>query len=236
MSERRVISNRMFGIAAALVAACFMCVALAGCSGPTPTDTVKQAMEAIKAQNTDNLAQVYSGDASSISSEMMGSDSTSDSLSDTSDLTDSQKQVYDKLKQMFYDFDYTLSDEQIDGDTATVKVTVKAHDMGSAFSKAVSDTMSTALMYAFSSDQEAAKKATTDALYDALDTQLDAHTDKDTTNTATVTLHKQDGKWKIDSFDNEFYNAISGGLVDTISNMNSAFGSSSSSTSSSTSE
>jgi hypothetical protein len=218
---------RLSAFALVLMAVCTMCLALAGCATPSPTDVTKQAVEAVKAQDADALAKVYAGDASNVKNEMLASNSESKELADSADLTDDQQQVVEDFSSKLYDFDYTLSDEAIDGDTATVKVTVNTYNFGSIFSKAVQDTLSAAFMYAFSSDHDAAQKATTQAFIDSLDTQLKGLTDKDKSTTATVSLQKQDGKWVVQPFDNEFYNAVTGGMFDASANLEKAFGSNS---------
>lgn len=226
-STARAKSLRYLVLAAGIAVLCALCIGLAGCGGPSPTDVTKQAIEAVKAQDTDALAKVYAGDAANISTDMFASTPESEELSDSSDLTDDQQQVVKDFYGKLLDFDYTVSDEQIDGDSATVKVTVNTYNFGSIFSKAVQDTLSTAFMYAFSTDQDAAQKATTQAMIDSLDTQMKSLTDKDKSATATVSLEKQDGNWVVQPFDGDFYNALTGGAYDLSNNMQKSFGSNS---------
>lgn len=226
-STARAKSLRHLVLAAGIAVLCALCIGLAGCGGPSPTDVTKQAIEAVKAQDTDALAKVYAGDAANISTDMFASTPESEELADSSDLTDDQQQVVKDFYGKLLDFDYTVSDEQIDGDSATVKVTVNTYNFGSVFSKAVQDTLSTAFMYAFSTDQDAAQKATTQAMIDSLDTQMKSLTDKDKSATATVSLEKQDGNWVVQPFDGDFYNALTGGAYDLSNNMQKSFGSNS---------
>lgn len=226
-STARAKSLRHLVLAAGIAVLCALCIGLAGCGGPSPTDVTKQAIEAVKAQDTDALAKVYAGDAANISTDMFASTPENEELADSSDLTDDQQQVVKDFYSKLLDFDYTVSDEQIDGDSATVKVTVNTYNFGSVFSKAVQDTLSTAFMYAFSTDQDAAQKATTQAMVDSLDTQMKSLTDKDKSATATVSLEKQDGNWVVQPFDGDFYNALTGGAYDLSNNMQKSFGSNS---------
>lgn len=226
-STARAKSLRHLVLAAGIAVLCALCIGLAGCGGPSPTDVTKQAIEAVKAQDTDALAKVYAGDAANISTDMFASTTESEELADSSDLTDDQQQVVKDFYGKLLDFDYTVSDEQVDGDSATVKVTVNTYNFGSIFSKAVQDTLSTAFMYMFSTDQDAAQKATTQAMIDSLDTQMKSLTDKDKSATATVSLEKQDGNWVVQPFDGDFYNALTGGAYDLSNNMQKSFGSNS---------
>lgn len=226
-STARAKSLRHLVLAAGIAVLCALCIGLVGCGGPSPTDVTKQAIEAVKAQDTDALAKVYAGDAANISTDMFASTPESEELADSSDLTDDQQQVVKDFYSKLLDFDYTVSDEQIDGDSATVKVTVNTYNFGNALNKVFQDAVSTAFMYMFSTDQDAAQKATTQAMIDSLDTQMKSLTDKDKSATATVSLEKQDGNWVVQPFDGDFYNALTGGAYDLSNNMQKSFGSNS---------
>lgn len=226
-STARARGLRHLVLAVGIAVLCALCIGLMGCGGPSPTDVTKQAIEAVKAQDTDALAKVYAGGAANISTDMFASTSEGEELADSSDLTDDQQQVVKDFYSKLLDFDYTLSDEQIDGDSATVKVTINTYNFGNALNKVFQDALSTAFMYMFSTDQDAAQNATTQAMIDSLDTQMKSLTDKDKSATATVSLEKQDGNWVVQPFDGDFYNAMTGGAYDLSNNMQKSFGSNS---------
>lgn len=104
-------SLRHLALAAGIAVLCALSISLVGCGGPSPTDVTKQAIEAVKAQDTDALAKVYAGDAANISTDMFASTSEGEELADSSDLTDDQQQVVKDFYSKLLDFDYTLSDE-----------------------------------------------------------------------------------------------------------------------------
>ena len=59
-----------------------------------------------------------------------------DTLNNEVDLTDTQKENYrDIMKKQYQNLTYTIKDEEVDGDEATVKVEIEVYD----FNKAMSD-------------------------------------------------------------------------------------------------
>lgn len=54
-----------------------------------------------------------------------------------------------------------------------------------------------------------------------MDSAPDKQIEKDHTGTATIHLTQKDGKWQIDKFDDNgnFINALSGGVVESIKNI-----------------
>lgn len=199
-------------LAAALVA-CLCLVLLPACSSPSPTDVVKTSLDAVKAQDAEALAENYAGDASAFQQEL---NSSADALN-SEGMTDEQKAVAETFMQKMYDFDYTVGEETIDGDKATVKVTITSYDMGTAFEKA----MSTYIEKAFAQALGGASQDSLEAmLYDELNKELGALTEKGHTADVDMTLTKVDGKWQLDEFSDDAADAFSGGLLGTINGIN----------------
>ena len=90
-STARTRGLRHLVLAVGIAVLCALCIGLVGCGGPSPTDVTKQAIEAVKAQDTDALAKVYAGGAANISTDMFASTSEGEELADSSDLTDKDK-------------------------------------------------------------------------------------------------------------------------------------------------
>ncbi len=107
--------------------------------------------------------------------------------------------VYEEqMMPKMLDFDYELSNEQIDGDKATVDVKITTYSIGDAFTAFFSDYMSQALILAFSdaSEEELDSLATT-----ILSGKLADLTEQKYEKTATLSLSMKDDKWVVDEIE-----------------------------------
>lgn len=208
------------------------CMLLAGCSSPTPSQTVDSFLQAMKAQDTESMAKYYAGDASDLAGSWLN-ESVGTDIDGSRDLTDDEKAVMQKFAGKLCDFDYQLGDEKIDGDTATVNVSVTTYDFGEAVDNALNDYLEEAITQAFSGKELSTSKSNK-IFYKAFDKQLDKLADKSVQTDAQLSLTKgDDGSWKVNDLDNDAVNALTGQLVDKVAAYEKAFsGSSSSSTSS----
>ena len=106
------------------------------------------------------------------------------------------------------EFDYEIGEESIDGDTATVELTITTYPLGDIFTTVLSEL--------FSSDMEELASMTEDELMAWMDetliSQLDA-AEKTYVTDVTVTLNQEDGQWVVQE-DQEFSNALTGGMID----------------------
>lgn len=111
------------------------------------------------------------------------------------------------------DFDYELGEENIDGDTATVKTTITTYPFGEIFTEVFTELLSKAL-----SGEELSTDDVTKLMDESLLSKLDT-AKKTYTATVTIELVKEDGSWVVQESD-EMSNALTGGLLDFASNLN----------------
>ena len=202
-----------------------MIAVLSGCGPkiPTPTETTDSFLQALKSQDAEAIASVYDGmdvdllEAASDSAE----DNETDSDSETTD-TGLEAVYEEQMLPKMLDFDYELSNEQIDGDKATVDVKITTYRIGDAFTAFFSDYISQAFMLAFSdaSEEDLDALATT-----ILSGKLADLSEKTYEKTATLSLSMKDDKWVVDNIEDsdEFLDAITGGLVTSMKTMTDAF-------------
>ena len=191
---------------------------LGGCSSnPTPTQTADTFLQAIKSQDSEAMAGVYAG------GEVDLLDAAAESEDETEATDTGLTQVYEEqMLPKMLDFDYEFSNEQIDGDKATVDVKITTYSIGDAFTSFFSDYISQAFILAFSdtSEEELDALATT-----LLSGKLADLTEKSYEKTATLSLTKVDDKWVVDELEpgSDIVDALTGGLVTSFSNMENAF-------------
>lgn len=202
-----------------------MMAVLSGCGSkiPTPTETTDSFLQALKSQDAEAIASVYDGtdvdllEAASDSAE----DNETDGDSETTD-TGLEAVYEEQMLPKMLDFDYELSNEQIEGDKATVDVKITTYRIGDAFTAFFSDYISQAFMLAFSdaSEEDLDALATT-----ILSGKLADLSEKTYEKTATLSLSMKDDKWVVDNIEDsdEFLDAITGGLVTSMKAMTDAF-------------
>lgn len=201
---------------------------LAGCSGPTPTEVAQQFLDGVKADDAEALQASYSGDPNTLfSSELEDVSAEADAASADAAAEDQataelQGVIDDELTPKLREFDYEISNEQIDGDMATVDVKMTTYAAGEALTSFVSDYVSQAIALAFSgaSEEEISELAT--SLFSSKMKTME----KNYTDTVTLNLTKVDGSWKVDALDvdSEMSDALMGGLISAASTMESAYG------------
>ena len=201
--------KKLFAVLLAVV----MCSALFACgSSPTPSDVVKTYLDAVKAQDQEAAAKVYAGDAGDAqfdASALSGEDGLSEEFG---------KSMGEKLAA----FEYTVKDETVDGDKATVNVSLKTYNFGEVFSAAMNDYLSQAITLLFSNASEDEINSLMEKIFTE---KLDAAT-LTYESDATIALTKTDDGWMIDEFgsDSDFLNAMSGGMVDYLQELGSSLG------------
>ena len=148
----------------------------------TPTLTADAFLKALKAQDLEALEQVYEGDVKDFS--------LAEEIDDPTLLA-----LAEKAMEKMLDFDYTLDNEQINGNNATVDVLFKTYDFEGIF-KDLTDGILPNIMNPgiFSKDPEAAKK------------------DKDIS--VPLKLVKKGGKWMVKDLNksDDLMFALSGGI------------------------
>ena len=202
-----------------------MMAVLSGCGSkiPTPTETTDSFLQALKSQDAEAIASVYDGtdvdllEAASDSAE----DNETDGDSETTD-TGLEAVYEEQMLPKMLDFDYELSNEQIEGDKATVDVKITTYRIGDAFTAFFSDYISQAFMLAFS---DASEEDLDDLATTILSGKLADLSEKTYEKTATLSLSMKDDKWVVDNIEDsdEFLDAITGGLVTSMKTMTDAF-------------
>ena len=138
----------------------------------TPTLTADAFLKALKAQDLEALEQVYEGDVKDFS--------LAEEIDDPTMLA-----LAEKAMEKMLDFDYTLDNEQINGNNATVDVLFKTYDFEGIF------------------------KDLTDSILEALKS---AKKDKDIS--VPLKLVKKGGKWMVKDLNksDDLMFALSGGI------------------------
>lgn len=193
-----------------------MVISFCACGSPSPTDTADSFLSAVKTQDQEMLNSVYDSESFNIL-DSMGEDGIA------SNETESEDNVFaNEMKDKMLDFDYTLSDEKIDGDKATVQVKITTYEFGKAMTNTISKYFEKALPLAFSgaSDEELEK-----IMNDIFKAELDALTEKKYTGEATINLIQKDGEWKVSEIDeeDELMNVLTGDLVKAIKDIDESF-------------
>lgn len=184
-----------------ILAISLLAVMMAGCgSEKSPTDAVKEKIESYKT----NAESLLYGE-------------------DDSDDIGLGEDVEKKIVDLIMGFEYTVDNEVIDGDKATVDVTVKTCEIGDMFKTAMGNYITQAFGLALggASDEELEEKA-----LEAFTTAIDEMSSKKTfEKTVTVNLTHGDDGWEVEDLDEneEFLNAATGGLMEVVSDMDNWF-------------
>ena len=171
----------------------------------SPTEVATSFIEALKAQDEETLAKVYSGDWSE--------DGGLTSTLNSTDLGGMSKETAEKFIAKVLEFDYTYGEETINDDKATVDVTITTYNFTSMLSDMLTDLYSKAIELAFSGlTEEELEKQINELTDKALSDGLDKLTEKNVSNTVKLELTKDGHSWKVDPVTDEFTDALLGGL------------------------
>lgn len=176
-----------------LVMAFAMFVGMTGCGAKeTPETAVKNALDAIKAFDSEKAAKYMDYDAL---------------MKDVETGTQSENAKEDEaVKLVFKNLTYDIKSSTVDGDTATVKTEITNADMSSVITEMVTQVF--ALATTVTNPDELGDKGA--KIFEDLLNSADV---KKTTKTVDIKLTKVDGNWRIDT-DEDMMNAILGGLID----------------------
>ena len=177
----------------------------------TPSETVSAFLDAFKAQDEETMNKVYAGDGNDFVSayeESEGDDETTQALKS-------------ELMTRWLDFDYEIKGEEIaeDGKTATVDLAITTYDMKTVFNNFYTEFMGKALEQYSGNSNNVSEEDYNKMALEILQEELSKVTEKEYTGEATLSLTKKDDRWvvdKIDESNNEFLNAITGGLMDVL--------------------
>ena len=191
--------------------------ALAGCSmGPSPTEVTKGALDALKAQDHETLQTYIAG-----TPEEFGVDTLATGFAgvEGESQTEAQKAFAEKFNAVAADFEYEMGKETIDGDKATVEVTITSHDMAAVVPDAMEEYLTEAFAMAFDG---ASEEEMSDLFMQIFAKKLDPDAEKTHVATTTFNLSKVDGEWKLDKLSDDSADCILGGLLSTMNSINSS--------------
>lgn len=190
---------------------------LTACSSLSPSETTGKALDAVKTRNVGELQKYCSGNLL---------EQATDSLKaavpnmDTESATQENQAVAAKVTEVLADFDYELGTEKIEGDSATVEVTISSHDLKSVLADSVSDYFKSAIGAAFSG---ASQEELSQVFIDTFMRKLDGQTEKNHVAKTSFHLVREGGAWKIDTLTEDNLDCLTGGLTSVLkglANMN----------------
>ena len=196
-----------------IITALMMCIcgamALTGCGEPSPSDTAKTFLDALKAQDAEAMTAVYAGEGLDVEGGLFGEES------DDEESLLSGETLEEALLKKILDFDYEITNEKIDGDKATVTVDVTTYPMGDTFSQIYADLMTQIWGLAFSDASDKEVQTVIDGIFTK---HWDAMTEKSYKGTADLSLTKTEDGWKVDEIDDDgdFFNVLTGNMVKVI--------------------
>ena len=160
---------------------------LYACGGSTPTDVVNEYFKKVKSGDTDiqKLVAMVEEESGEVDEEAVEEDSFSE---------ETQKKLLEKVKEI----EYKVNSETIDGDNATVNVTVKGMDFNIVLGKVMQEAFSFIFAQAFSGD-EMSEEESNAYFNELLNKYLDEITYSE--RTLDVALTKVDKEWKIKETD-----------------------------------
>ncbi len=173
-----------------------------GSSADTPTDAANSFLKAVQEQDMDAIGAVYQGDPAEM-----------DLLGEATGEEEFPEELSALLSEQMQKFEYEVSNEVVDEDSATVDVKITTVNIGKAFEDSINEFMEKAIAGEIASDTT--EEQLTEQLYAAFQEKL-AAAEKDYEGTAVLNLSKVDGKWKVDqiSQSDPLVNCLTGGLID----------------------
>lgn len=174
-----------------------MVLAMTACGkNSTPSESVESELKAVQNESISDLEK------------------TMPNTMDSS-YSDDWKSFLKKIQK----FDYKIKDEKIKGNKATVTVTIKTYDFGNAYQETYNQIVQDAQSGTITSSTDVTKY-----VYDLMFKNLLAVDKKTYSKDVVINCKKNDkGEWETDVQSNEqFLNAIMGGLEDKIAEMSSA--------------
>lgn len=179
----------------------------------SPTQTLDAFLKAFKARDADKLNEFYEGE--------------SDDLIFWKDLEDpALAGLMDKMMEKLLDFDYALSNEKIDGKTATVDVNFTTYDIGGIltdiFSSMATDFKTFAIM---GLSPEELEKEINEIMTEKFE-EYAKIAKKERVVSVPVKLVMINGRWLVKdiSSTDEIVDALSGGLTEFAENIGDIFG------------
>ena len=183
---------------------------LSSCGGLTPTETVNDFLLAV--QNGEEPGEIYADKNFKPAEKFMGDQMES------GEYTEAEKEMLESIGEKFRDFDFTLDNEKIKGEKATVDVTFTTYNFGSQLRNMLNAylTKSFELIFEDPSEEELEK------MFDELAAKHIENLEKNYTETVTISLTETDGTWVIDKLDEngDVVNALLGDMINSMDEFN----------------
>ena len=197
--------NKRTGILRILMSACCcmlaagLVLALSGCGKSNGEELIRtsvtEVMEVFKNPTEENLKQFVEN-----------------SDIDTSELDAYDIDLYEFLGHCFKHFSYEVGEVKVDGDHATVDVTVTNANVSKAMENATNTVMGNVDQYADMLAAEDGQKQFMKVFFDEIYAELDG-SDELVTSDEKLTLTKTDGEWEVDKSSlDSVVSAMYGGL------------------------
>lgn len=192
-----------------------LCLTLVGCSSPSPTSIAEDFLTATKAQDVESIKAVYLGDAEDLNP-------IQDDEEEPTEDEDENNPLTQAVEEKMWAFDYVVSNEKIDGNTATVDVEITTYDLGTATTAGLGDYVSQGIGMAFAG---ATDEQMENLLYTSLANQYNEVTEKNYNKTVQLKLEQTDDGWKVSEFDDDepIVDAMNGGMASAFNNFTEAW-------------
>ena len=172
----------------------------------SPSRVTEEFLSAIKKDDIGQLKKVYSGSSSAFS--LIEDKAKSDSLTKM-------------MIEMLEDFDYQVKNEKVNGNKASVTVTIKTYAMGDVVSNLISDVQDNPTEYVGYSSDDFEKD-----IYKAF-SKLKKENKKSYSKNLVINLTKTNGKWQVNDFNDDdldvILNAVTGNFNSAISEANNGY-------------
>ena len=179
----------------------------------SPTQTLDAFLKAFKARDADKLNEFYEGE--------------SDDLIFWKDLEDpALSGLMDKMMEKLLDFDYALSNEKIDGKTATVDVNFTTYNIGGIMKDIIENMLSDAAALALSGLTQEELETEINEIMTKKFEEYAKIAKKEKVVSVPVNLVMINGRWLVKDISrtDDIMDALSGGLTEFAENIGDIFG------------
>lgn len=185
-------------------------ISMAGCQPKTdsPAVVTQKFLAAIRKQKLMTAGSYYDGDLKDLSKKI---DLGSLKLSKKKKLTKKEKALAVKLVDRMTDYTYKVSDQQINKDHATVKVTLKTYHFGNAL-KDITEKVVKQSFKSLLNRKKVSSASVSRQIISLADEKLDTMKRNYTVSTK-LSLKKVNNHWKISGISKQALNAFSGDLL-----------------------
>lgn len=213
---------RIGAVVLGVLAAVLLVIAVALCvragvrmANATPEATASAALHAVVSHDRSAFAGCYAGNPDELDHDvdtaLAGAIGLESSTTVPSELDASHQKAYEAFLARLVDFDYEVGQAQVDGDSATVQVTVKTRDLDAYFNDCMSDylarTLADARYTGAVSNQNQAR-----LFVDVADEHAQQLGGKDQSATVELGLVRTGGTWKLDTLDASELDVLTGGF------------------------